>query len=137
MNRKLMIVGTVLLTVILFVAAYLLFSRPSFPDKAVLKFSREMNKHCPSMIDVETRLDKVNALADNSLRFNYTLIYRDKDSLAVGNLKAYMEPVILNKIKTSPTLSKYLDKNLTWIYTYNDKNGDFMFKIVYTPDQFK
>lgn len=89
------------------------------------------------MVDVETRLDKVNALADNSLKFDYTLIYRDKDSVAIGNLKQFMEPVILDKIKTSPTLSRYLNKNLTWIYSYNDKNGDFIFKITYTPEQLK
>lgn len=89
------------------------------------------------MVDVETRLDKVNALADNSLQFDYTLIYRDKDSVSIGNLKQYMEPEILNKIKTSPTLSKYLSKDLTWIYSYNDKNGDFIFKITYTPEQLK
>jgi len=89
------------------------------------------------MVDAETRLDKVIAAVDNSLQFNYTLIYRDKDSIAIGNLKNYMEPVILNKIKSSPTLNKYLNKNLTWIYSYNDKNGDFIFKITYTPEQLK
>jgi len=89
------------------------------------------------MVDVETRLDKVNALSDNRLQFDYTLIYREKDSVAIGNLKQYMEPVILGKIKTSPTLSKYLNKDLTWIYSYNDKNGEFIFKITVTPDQLK
>jgi len=28
-------------------------------------------------------------------------------------------------------LSKYLNKDLTWIYSYNDKDGDFIFKITY------
>jgi hypothetical protein len=136
MNKKYLISGAILLCA-LFVAFYVLFLRHSIPDRAVLKFTHEMNKQCPTMVDVETRLDKVNALADNSLQFYYTLIYRDKDSIPVDNLKAFMEPIILNKIKTSPTLSKYLDKNLTWVYSYNDKNGDFMFKIIYAPDQIK
>jgi hypothetical protein len=137
MKRKLMIFGAILLCAIIFVAVHILFISPSSPDRAILKFTKDLNKHCPEMIDLETRLDQVNALADNSLQFNYTLIYRDKDSLSVENLKTYMQPVILNKIKTSPALSKYLSKNLTWIYSYNDKNGDFMFKITYTPEQFK
>lgn len=132
-----MIFGAILLCAIIFVAVHILFFRPSSPDRAILKFTKDLNKHCPEMIDLETRLDQVNALADNCLQFNYTLIYRDKDSLSVENLKTYMEPVILNKIKTSPALSKYLSKNLTWIYSYNDKKGDFMFKITYTPEQFK
>jgi hypothetical protein len=137
MNRKLLIIGAILLCGMIFVAVQLLFFKSSSPDREVMKFATQMNKHCPTMVDEETRLDKVNALADNSLQFNYTLIYRDKDSVPIGNLKQFMEPVILNKIKNSPTLSRYLNKDLTWVYNYNDKNGDFVFKITYTPDQLK
>ena len=137
MRKKLIIFGAIVLCAVLFVAVKVVFFKPSTPDREVLKFVKEMNKQCPTMVDQETRLDKVNALADNSLQFDYTLIFRHKDSLAIGNLKHFMEPVILNKIKTSPTLSKYLNKDLTWIYSYNDRNGDFIFKIIYTPEQFK
>ena len=136
-KKKLLIFGAILFCAMIFIAVQVLFFKTASPDKTVLKFSKELNKTCPTMVDAETRLDKVDALADNSLRFNYTLIYRDKDSLAISNLKKFMEPVILNKIKTSPALSRYLNKNLTWIYSYNDKNGDFIFKITYTPEQFK
>lgn len=137
MNKKLMFFGAILLCAVIFVAVQLVFFKSSSPDREVLKFAKEMNKSCPTMVDVETRLDKVLTPEDNSLEFDYTLIYRNKDSLSVGNLKSYMEPVILNKIKTSPVLSRYLDKELTWIYSYNDKNGDFIFKLTYTPEQFK
>ena len=137
MKKKLLIFGAILFCAMIFISVQVLFFKTASPDKAVLKFSKELNKTCPTMVDAETRLDKVDALADNSLRFNYTLINRDKDSLAISNLKKFMEPVILNKIKTSPALSRYLNKNLTWIYSYNDKNGDFIFKITYTPEQFK
>jgi hypothetical protein len=137
MNKKLMIFGAILLCAILFIAVELLFFKPSSPDKEVLKFAKEMNKLCPSMIDFETRLDQVDALADNSLHFNYTLIFHVKDSLQIESLKNYMEPVILSKIKSSATLSKYISKKLTWIYSYKDKKGDFIFDLTYTPDQFK
>jgi len=137
MNRKLLIFGSILICAIIFIALKFFLFRNSSPDREVMRFVKDMNKHCPTMVDVETRLDKVNALADNRLQFDYTLIYRDKDSIAIGNLKQYMEPVILGKIKTSPTLNKYIQKDLTWIYSYNDKNGDFIFKITVTPDQLK
>jgi hypothetical protein len=132
-----MIIGCILLLCIILVSAKIFLFKDSSPDRDVLKFVKEMNKTCPTMVDVETRLDKVTALAENSLQFDYTLIYRHKDSVAIGNLRQYMEPVILDKIKTSPTLSRYLNKDLTWIYSYNDRNGDFIFKITYTPEQFK
>ena len=137
MNRKLLIFGSILICAIIFIALKFFLFRNSSPDREVMRFVKDMNKHCPTMVDVETRLDKVNALADNRLQFDYTLIYRDKDSIAIGNLKQYMEPVILGKIKTSPTLNKYIQKDLTWIYSYNDKNGEFIFKITVTPDQLK
>jgi hypothetical protein len=137
MNKKLIIIGGIILCAVIFVAIELIFFRTSSPDREVLKFAKDMNKHCPRMVDVETRLDRVNALADNTLHFDYTLIYHVKDSLHVNNLKKYMQPMILNKIKTSPVLNKYLDKKLTWIYSYNDKKGDFIFKLTYTPEQFK
>ncbi len=132
-----MIAGAILLCCIAFAAVKVIFFGNSSPNREVAKFAKEMNKHCPSMVDIETRMDKVNALPDNILQFDYTLIYRDKDSISIGNLRKFMEPEILNKIKTSPTLSRYLSKNLTWVYSYKDKNGDFIFKITYAPEQLK
>jgi hypothetical protein len=137
MNKKLLIFGGILLCIITFISVELIFYRNSSPDRTVLKFAKDMNKQCPMMIDIETRLDNVNALADNTLHFDYTLIYHVKDSLPVENIKNYMQPMILSKIKTSETLSKFLDKKLTWVYSYRDKNGDFIFKLIYTPEQFK
>jgi hypothetical protein len=135
MIKFLKIFGALLLLIVLFITVQKIFFKSSY--KEVLKFAKEMNKTCPSMVDPETRLDRVIASADNNLQFNYTLVNMIKDSLPVRNLKNYMEPVILNKIKNSGTLRKFIDKNLTWIYSYNDKKGDFIFKITYTPEQFK
>lgn len=137
MIRKLLIIGGGLLCCIILVSVKIILFEDSSSDRDVMKFAREMNKRCPLMIDPETRLDKVNVLTDNNLEFNYTLINKFRDSVAIGNLRQYLEPVILNKIKTSPDLSRYLKKDLTWVYSYNDKNGVFMFKITYTPEQFK
>jgi hypothetical protein len=137
MNRKLLIIGAVVLLAIIFVSAKLLFFSSPEADRDVLKFVKQMNSHCPSMVDNETRLDKVQFLPGNNLEFYYTLIQRDKDSVSINNLKQFMGPVILNKIKSSPTLNRYISKNLTWVYSYNDKNGDFVFKITFTPEQFK
>jgi hypothetical protein len=137
MNKKLLIVGAVLLFCILTVSVKIFLFNSSSSDKEVLKFARDMNRYCPQMVDVETRLDNVNALTDNVLQFNYTLINRDRDSVPLGKLKKFMEPVILDKIRTSPILSRYTKKDLTWVYSYNDRNGDFMFKLSYTREQLK
>ena len=136
MVKFLKIFGALLLFIVLFITVQKIFFNSS-ADKEVLIFAKEMNKTCPSMVDPETRLDKVIASADNNLQFNYTLIRMIRDSLPISRLKSYMEPVILNEIKNSGTLRRFLDKNLSWIYSYNDKKGDFIFSITYTPEQFK
>jgi hypothetical protein len=137
MIKLLKIFGTLLVCVLLFLVVQKIFFNHPSSDKEVRKFVKGMNKTCPTMVDPETRLDKVLAFADNNLQFNYTLVHMIKDSLPIPRLKSYMEPVIINKIKNSGSLRKLLDKKLTWIYSYNDKNGDFIFKVTYTPDQLK
>ena len=137
MIKLLKIFGALVVGVVLFLAVQKIFFNHPSSDKEVKKFVKGMNKTCPTMIDPETRLDKVLAFPDNNLQFNYTLVNMLKDSLPIPRLKSYMEPVIIDKIKKSGTLRKLIDKKLTWIYSYNDKNGDFIFKITYTPDQIK
>lgn len=137
MNTFLKIFGVLLVCIVLVITVKkIFFTSPPF-DKEVLVFAKEMNKTCPSMVDPETRLDKVVTFAGSNLQFNYTLIHMLKDSLPVTRLKSYMEPVILDKIKNSGTLRRFLNKNLTWIYSYNDMKGDFIFKVTYSPEQFK
>lgn len=135
MNKFLKIFGAILVFVVLFIIVEKVFFTTASTDKDILKFVKGMNKTCPAMIDHETRLDKVIAFADKSLQFNYTLINQLRDSLPIERLKRYMEPVILDKIKNSGTLRQFLNKKLTWIYSYNDKNGDFIFKVEYSPEQ--
>ena len=136
MNKRLMILVWLFLCVVLFFAVQKLFFKNTSYHKEVVEFATKLNKTCPSMIDPETRLDNVNALPENRLQFNYTLINQIRDSLAISSLKSYMEPMILSKIKTSPVLKKIVDKNVTWIYSYYDKYGIFIFKVTITPEQF-
>jgi hypothetical protein len=137
MTKYLKIAGVLVLCVLIFFGVKMIFFKSYRNDKEVVAFVRGMNKECPTMVDHETRLDAVFAYAVNNLEFHYTLVNMVKDSIPIPNLKNYMEPVIIEKIKNSGTLRKLLNKNLTWIYSFKDKNGDFIFKVTYTPDQFK
>jgi hypothetical protein len=137
MIKLLKIFGALVICVIVFLVVQKVFFNHPSSDKEVKDFVKGLNKTCPTMIDKETRLDKVITFPDNNLQFNYTLVNQVKDSLPIPRLKSYMEPVIIEKIKNSGTLRKLIGKKLTWIYSYNDKNGDFIFKVTYTPDQIK
>src|ERR1035437_46692 len=106
MIKLLKIFGALLICVVLVLAIQKIFFNGPASDKEVKKFVKVMNKTCPTMVDPETRLDKVLAFADNNLQFNYTLIHKLKDSIPIARLKSYLEPVIINKIKNSGSLRK-------------------------------
>ena len=136
MIRFLKIVGIIVAVVVIAVIVQRIFFRGGTVDRDVADFARVMNKTCPDMIDPETRLDKVLATSDKNLQFNYTLIHMIKDSIPIIRMKRYMEPLILDKIKNSGTLRRFLKKDLTWIYSYSDRKGVFVFKVTYTPEMF-
>jgi hypothetical protein len=87
MKKGVLISGAILLCAMLLITAKVLFFNSSSSDISVQKLTTEINKSCPAMVDVEIRLDKVVSSVDNSVQFNYTLIHRNKDSIAIGKLK--------------------------------------------------
>jgi hypothetical protein len=135
MIRFIKIIGIIAAVAIIALIVQKIFFSNSL-DKDVADFVKVMNKTCPDMIDPETRLDKVLATSDKNLQFNYTLIHMIKDSIPIASMKRYLEPVILEKIKNSSTLRRFMTKDLTWIYSYSDRKGVFVFKVTYTPKMF-
>jgi hypothetical protein len=112
------------------------FFRPASFDKTMMKVASELNKTCPVMIDKETRLDNAVALPDNIFQYNYTLVNFDKSQVNIDTVKKYVEPGLINNIKTNPDLKLYRDNKVTMAYYYRDKNGEFVLKISVTPDMY-
>jgi hypothetical protein len=110
-----------------------LFKAPSF-DKAMMEAASELNKTCPIMVDQDTRLDNALALPDNIFQYNYTLVNLEKSEVNVDTVKKYVEPGLINNVKTNPDLKVYRDNKVTMAYNYRDKNGVFVLKINVTPD---
>lgn len=114
----------------------LFFKPPSF-DKVMVEVASEINKSCPMMIDQVTRLDNAIALPGNSIQYNYTLINIEAADISADSLKKYMEPGIINGIKTNPDLKIYRDKKTTMVYNYRDKNGVFLMRFSVTPEMYE
>ena len=89
------------------------------------------------MIDQYTRLDNTVAFPNKSFQYNYTLINMDKSEVNLDTVKKYIEPGIINNVKTNPDLKIYRENNTTMIYNYRDKNGVFVLKIAVTPEMYK
>lgn len=89
------------------------------------------------MVDQFTRLDNSVALPDNSFQYNYTLVEVTKDEVIIDTVKKYIEPNILNTVKTNPDLKFFRDNKTTLIYNYKDMNGEFVHKFSVTPEMYQ
>jgi hypothetical protein len=109
------------------------FKTPTF-DKGMMEAASQLNASCPIMIDKDTRLDNAAAMPNKVFQYYYTLVNVDQSEVNVDTLRKYMEPVIVNGVRTSPDLRAYRDNKVTMDYHYRDKNGVFLMKISVTPE---
>lgn len=127
------IVGLVAFGLAYFGVQHFFFQPASF-DKAMMEAASELNKTCPIMVDQETRLDNAVALPGNIFQYNYTLINLDKSEVNIDTVRKYVEPGLINTVKTNPDLKPYRNNKVTMAYNYRDKNGVYILKINVTPD---
>lgn len=130
-----LVVGAVFFLIAYFAVQQLFFKAPSI-DKALMETASEINKICPMMVDESTRLDNAVALPNSTFEYNYTLVDHDKAEINLDTAKKYIEPVLLNKVKTDPGLKFFRDKNVVLNYKYSDKNGVFVVKYSITPEMY-
>lgn len=132
------IIGIVVGAVTFFIAFYFtqeLFS-PSM-DKQLVEMANELNKNCPIMIDQYTRLDNTNAFPNKTFQYNYTLVETEKADFNLDTVRKYVEPNIINNVKSNPDMKDLRDNNVTLNYSYRDKNGEFIWKLEITPDMYQ
>ncbi len=55
----------------------------------------------------------------------------------ISVLENYLQPIILNNIKTNPDLKTFRDNDVIMAYSYKDMNGEHLFKLNFKPDQYK
>lgn len=96
----------------------------------------EVNEECPVMVDEETRLDKAIARSSDVFEYQYTLISMRTDEVDTAAIKNFMEPHLINGVKTNPNLSIFRENNVTMVYAYRDMVGDPLMKITITPDDY-
>ena len=130
------IVGVVAFFAAYFLVQQFIFKVPSL-DKVMMKTASEINETCPIMIDGETRLDNTIVLLSNVFQYNYTLINMDKEAVDIDMLKTYLEPNITNFVRTNPDMKFQRDNKVTINYYYKDKDGNYLFTISVTPEQYE
>ncbi|MEA4935127.1 hypothetical protein SDC9_143030 [bioreactor metagenome] len=127
--------GIIFGLILAYMINHFLFAPPSF-DKVLMQTASKLSESCPVMIDQVTRLDNVAALPGNIIQYNYTLVNWAKDSINIKSFEEYLQPMILNNVKTNPDLKTFRENKTTMAYYYRDMNGEFVAKISITSDQY-
>ena len=127
------IVGMITGGLALVLVQHFFFKAPTY-DQVMMKAASEINKSCPMMVDKETRLDNAVALPENIFQYNYTLVNMEKATTDISQIENYLRPILINSVKTNPDMKINRDNKTTMGYYYKDKNGEFLFKILITPD---
>ncbi len=131
-----LIVGIIAFGISFFGVKMLFNSSNSF-DQAMMKAASEINKNCPIMVDKNTRLDNAVALPENVFQYNYTLLNLEKSKVNIEEMRAYIQPNVVNNVKTNPDMKDYKENKVTMVYNYRDKNGVFILKIDVTPEMYE
>jgi hypothetical protein len=135
-KKTLTIIITIIAAVIgSWIGQELLFQKPNF-DEQLMAIASELNKSCPIMVDSETRLDNSIGGPDKSFTYNYTLINYSKEEIDIDYFLSTLRPSILNNVKTNPDLATFRDKKIEMKYSYKDKNGVFITKIIIKPEEY-
>ena len=71
-------------------------------ERIIKSTVKELNKTAPEMVNEITRFDNALAMPNKTLQYNYTLITINKDDLENDYIKTYLEPNIINGIRTRP-----------------------------------
>ena len=114
-----------------------LFNNPQSFDKAMMEAASEINENCPIMIDNDTRLDNTVAMPNNIFQYNYTLVNLEKNEINIEELRSFIEPNVVNNVKTNPEMKAYKDNKVTMSYFYKDKKGEYLLEINVTPEQYE
>ena len=113
-----------------------IFQGPSINEQ-LMDTAKEINKHCPIMVDSLTRLDNSIATLDNKLQFNYTFIKTDKVDIDTSNLKSSMTSSFINKLTTDPKFKDFIQNDIAISATFYDKSGNYVCNLFIEPKQFE
>ena len=106
-------------------------------NRAIIDQVSNVNRNLPVMIDSETRLDNMMPVNQKTFQYTYTLVNMERGKVDTTAMKNRMEPLIINAVKTAPDMEVQRRNEMTIVYYYKDKNGNYLFSIAATPDKYK
>jgi len=136
-----LIIGLMIGFVVGIISTYFYLENPQIkstsPNKTLMEAAGNANRNLPIMLDSETRLDSMMPTDNKTFRSTYTLVNMETGKVDTTAMKSRVEPYIINTVKTSPEMESQRQQEITFVFYYKDKNGNYLFSIVVTPDKYK
>jgi hypothetical protein len=137
-KNKLLIRKTIqiVVVVVLISVAQYYFVKDKSVGNELIPLVTKYNAACPIMISNDIRMESVNAVPNNMVQYDFTLVHVQKENIDVASLKKSVEKEILTNSKTNPSLEAFRDNNSTVIYNYKDSDEKELFRITLTPEMY-
>jgi len=98
--------------------------------------SSDINKKCPIQVDSILKLENTVAFPIATFRYNYVLKY-DTLKYDIQSFEKSLRKTTLNTVKTSPDAKMFRDMYATLEYNYSDTLGNYLFRIIIEPKEYK
>lgn len=93
----------------------------------------DINEHCPIQIDQTTRLDRCEALPNNTFRFDFTFLFIDATKIDTVEFRSQMRDVLLYNIQCNPRMEVLKENLATFMYHCVDENKNSLGTLTITP----
>ena len=106
-------------------------------DKDLLKEVQKGNSMCPIMVDEFTRIDSFSMPKSKTFMQHGTAIGIVKEEANLDTIRKYIETSLLDNTRTNPQLKPARNSKVTFIYSFNDMNGEVFYEYIVTPEMYK
>jgi hypothetical protein len=115
-----------------------LFTQKNYlSDKDLLKEVQKGNSICPIMVDEFTRIDSFSMPKSKAFMQHGTAIGIVKEEANLDTIRKYIESSLLENTKINPQLKSARNSKVTFIYSFNDMNGEVFYEYIVTPEMYK
>lgn len=112
-------------------------AKDAFIEGALKKEVEKFNQGGSKMVDKDTRLDSLSVMPGKCLVYHYTTVTYTRDDLDSNALKKIMRPSIRKTIMEEKDMATLRNNEVTFRYTYYDKEGNYWFAITIRPKDYK
>ena len=106
------------------------------PYEFLKSVSTDINKKCPIQVDSILKLENTVALPVATFRYNYILKY-DTVKYDIREFEKSLRITTLNMARTNPDSKVFKDLYATLEYNFSDTLGNYLFRLVFKPEEYR